>query len=296
MTPLDYLKRYWNLEVPIENEQGTTQWITIKVACYRLGDMKESREKFLDKLRPNLNDKGEMVKVKVKSVYGEEEKTFQSRAEIAPFVAAPFMGKGSPEDMQIVLQLAVRYGLIGKTQQEIQNYCDEKQGKTQMGKNIGLDCNGFVGNFLWHTVGGHPWIDKPANSKESHTSTGIKSLLRNVGRQIKTMEDLVFNGIYVMGLVNDAGNVIDRKEGKKQGHVVISQPLTLKAKSLYIPIFGWKYGEFPSLQVVEATGRGKGLVESDYYILDVDKKGVFKVWRGSQQEQMSVQIYRVFGF
>lgn len=294
MTPLDYLKRYWNLEVPIENGQGMTQWVTVKVARYRLGDNKEAREKFLDKLRPNLNEKGETVKVKVKSVYGEEEKTFRSRAEIAPFVAHPFMGKGSPEDMQIVLQLAVRYGLIGTTQQEIQNYCDEI-GAGEMGL-IGLDCNGFVGNFLWHTVGGHLWDQKPASSKDSYTSTGIVSLLRNVGSRIKKMEDLVLNGVYVMGLVNNSGNVIDRKEGKKQGHVVISQPLTLKAKSIYIPILGWKFGEIPSLQIIEATGRGKGLVVSDYYIFDVDKKGVFKVWRGSQQEEMRVQIYRVWGF
>ena len=79
MTPLDYLNRYWNLEVPVENELGITNWVTVKVARYRLREHENNpREKFLNKLRPNLNEKGETIKVKVKSVYGEEEKTFNS--------------------------------------------------------------------------------------------------------------------------------------------------------------------------------------------------------------------------
>jgi len=75
---------------------------------------------------------------------------------------------------------------------------------------------------------------------------------------------------------------------------MITQPLTLFQKADMKD--GKKIGEHPSIQVVESTGRGKGLVESNYEVLSVDKKGVFKIWRGSQQEEMHVQIYRVWGF
>ena len=296
MTPHEFLQRYWNLEVPVENEQGITQWVTVKVACYRIGlDSLNSKEKFLDKLRPNLNEKGETVKVKVKSVYGEEEKIFHSRAEIAPFVAAPFYGKGTPEDVQIVLQLAVRYGLIGSSQLEIQNYCDVIPGdKTKQGR-IGLDCSGFVGNFLQQTVGGMPWDEKPATDK-SWTSEGIPSLLPKVGTRIKAMKDFNFNSVYVFGLADKNGNVIRTGAGKEVGHIMITQPFTLKVKPVYMPILGFKIGECPSFQVCESTGRGKGVVESTYNILGVDNKGVFRIWRGSQQEEARVQIYRVWGF
>lgn len=161
---------------------------------------------------------------------------------------------------------------------------------------IGLDCNGFVGNFLWHTVGGKPWVEKPrAKSNDSWASSGIRSLLQKVGKRINAIEDLVSNGVYVLGLVNSSGNVIDKKEADTTAHIMISQPLTLKAEPIYMPMRGYKVGEVPSLQVIEATS-GKGLLASRYDILDVDKNGTFKVWRGSKQVAIRVQIYRVFGF
>jgi hypothetical protein len=297
MTPLDYLNRYYNLEVPIEDDKGVTQWVTVKVASYRLGeDGLKSREALLNKLRPHLDEKGETVTVKVKSVYGEEEKTFHSRGEIGPFVAAPFYGKGSPEDVQIVLQLAVRYGLIGSTQKDIQDYCSWTDSKTQMG-HIGLDCNGFIGNFLRHTVGGFMWDQKPGKGESSLASTGIRDLMNQVGTPIKTMDELILNKIYVLGRVDKTTGIIINRFGSKNtiGHIMISQPLTLKLSAVYVPIYGDIIGEVPSLQVLESTGH-KGLVESTYLVLDVDKRGVFTVWRGSKEEEMKVRIYRVFGF
>jgi hypothetical protein len=297
MTPLEYLDRYYNLEVPVDDAQGTTQWVKVKVACYRLGeDGLKSRENFLSKLRPHLDEKGETIKVKVKSVYGEEEKTFRSRGEIAPFVAAPFFGKGSPEDVQIVLQLAVRYGYIGSTQQEIQDYCSWTDSKRQMG-HIGLDCNGFVGNFLRHTVGGSLWDQKPGKDESSLASTGIRDLMSKVGTPVKTFEELIFNKIYVLGRVDKSGTIINRygKDQNDIGHIMISQPLTLRQAPVYHPMRGYKIGEVPALQVIESTGQ-KGLVESIDQIWDLDKRGIFTVWRGSKQEEMKVRIFRVFGF
>ncbi len=297
MTPLEYLNRYYNLEVPIDDDKGVTQWLTVKVACYRLGeDGLKSRDKFLEKLRPHLDERGETVTVKVKSMNGEEEKIFRSRAEIAPFVAAPFFGKGSPEDVQIVLQLAVRYGLIGSTQPEIQDYCSWKDSQRQMG-HIGLDCNGFVGNFLRHTVGGCTWVEKPGKDESSLASTGIRDFMNKVGTPVKTFDELISNKIYVLGRVDGSGTIINRfgSTANDIGHIMISQPLTLKQVPVYMPMRGYKIGEVPALQVVESTGI-KGLVASTYQINRVDERGVFTVWRGSKEEEMQVRIYRVFGF
>lgn len=62
------------------------------------------------------------------------------------------------------------------------------------------------------------------------------------------MEELIFYKVYV-------------KEGDTYGRVVISHTLAFKAKPIYAMIQRWKVGEYPSLQVVEATGEGKDLVE-----------------------------------
>lgn len=57
---------------------------------------------------------------------------------------AVFSGKGSPEEIQVALHLVAIYGLYDKKKfaadpvAGIRDYCD---------KYIGLDCNGFVGNF-----------------------------------------------------------------------------------------------------------------------------------------------------
>lgn len=57
---------------------------------------------------------------------------------------AVFSGKGSPEEIQVALHLVAIYGLYDKKKFSgdpvagIRDYCD---------KYIGLDCNGFVGNF-----------------------------------------------------------------------------------------------------------------------------------------------------
>lgn len=54
-------------------------------------------------------------------------------------LARVFFGKGMPECCKLALQLAAAFGLVEPTFAALQNYCD---------KYVGLDCNGFVGNYL----------------------------------------------------------------------------------------------------------------------------------------------------
>jgi len=53
-----------------------------------------------------------------------------------------FVGKGSPEACQAVLQLANHWGLAP----DVQTYTNSA---------LGLECNGFVGNYLWHAQQGN---------------------------------------------------------------------------------------------------------------------------------------------
>lgn len=52
-------------------------------------------------------------------------------------LASVFTGKGSPENIAQALRLALAFGLV--TTGGLQKYCDDY---------IGLDCNGYVGNYL----------------------------------------------------------------------------------------------------------------------------------------------------
>lgn len=54
-------------------------------------------------------------------------------------ITRTFVGKGSPEDIAGTLELAVRYGLVAADTASLRKYCDQY---------IGLDCSGFVTNYL----------------------------------------------------------------------------------------------------------------------------------------------------
>ena len=77
----------------------------------------------------------------------------------ATLLVWPFWGKGSPEACQMVLQAAML--VAGIKPEKLQAWADD---------NLGLDCNGIVGNYLWHDVLGNPWqsITKGAPGPDAH--------------------------------------------------------------------------------------------------------------------------------
>jgi hypothetical protein len=54
-------------------------------------------------------------------------------------LAQAYIGKGTPEIIARALRLAEAFGLVAGNSSAMQKYCDEY---------IGLDCNGYVGNYL----------------------------------------------------------------------------------------------------------------------------------------------------
>jgi hypothetical protein len=66
-----------------------------------------------------------------------------------PDLMRPYIGKGTPDDIRMVLRLAVHYDLLTPTISEVQKYCD---------RNIGIDCSGFASAYY-----GGQWMGKGAS-------------------------------------------------------------------------------------------------------------------------------------
>jgi hypothetical protein len=287
MTPLEYAHKYRNLEVffidpDAKHLSGQLQppgeWRTVSVTHYRLGLEGDAKEKFMRKVRPHINEKDESITVWVKTIHGAvESRTYTSRKQLAENAVDAFYGKGCPEEVQVTLQLAVRYGVVSK--EGIQAYCDEG--------NIGLDCNGFVGNYIRHVLQGHEWYrDAGKKSKELDASSLIQSMMR-WGHPVTKLEEIVASPqrIYLMALVNSQGHILGHNP---IGHIVITEPNSLNSQVSYN---SQELSTTTSVRVVESTGAQKlGLTDSTYSFLNVDNQGIFTVRRGVNDKKMSVKI------
>ena len=167
MTPYDYLLKYRNLNVPLVN--GTTL-LGIDVHEYRNAqDVFDPRNVDSDKTNdvdnmaadfdagPGWHTAWAALRAKI-AKHGEHVGTNKYRLRFplptkenpTPAVTADevvntselaqaFIGKGTPELCALALRLAEAFALINPTVAALQSYCDDY---------IGLDCNGYVGNYL----------------------------------------------------------------------------------------------------------------------------------------------------
>jgi hypothetical protein len=127
-----------------------------------------------------------------------------------------FVGKASPEACQAVLQLANSWDLAP----DVQAYADSA---------MGLDCNGFVGNYIWHVMGkDHPWTSLGVGNLD----LGPDSPLFNgyfdhyKGHLIDRWESLDTTKMYIMMEVDTTGKVINggTASATDAGHIVITEP------------------------------------------------------------------------
>jgi len=123
-----------------------------------------------------------------------------------------FAGKGSPEACQAVLQLANYWGLAP----DVQAYADDK---------LGLDCNGFVGNYLWHLK--YPWTNLGAGNHDLGPDSPIRTgyFDHYQPRLLDRWESLDTSRMYIMMEVGKDGAVINGGGGAADaGHIVITEP------------------------------------------------------------------------
>lgn len=283
--------------VPIVNEKDErTGWQKVDINKYLLTmqDNKEGKPEHYNiqnsknglgalygKLHEHFAKPGASIKVFIASAE-VDERVFKSFNEIWYYASKAFWGKGSPEEIQITLQLVLRFNLA--TPQTLQVYCDEKIDGLAQGR-IGLDCNGFVGNYLEHGSRGMTWDGHKVGFQAYEANTDIQSIMSKLGAEVKSINDINLHDTYVMGLVDPiTKRVIARYAGGHTGHIVITTPFT------FIATDGIKRSI--KMKVVEST-LDAGLTESDYMLLS-GKDYVFTVSRGSKKgtayEKMNVRM------
>jgi hypothetical protein len=286
MTPNAYAYRYHKLDVPCPD--GTS--VTVSLRKYVSGGIGPDgapppAEQRLWALVLAKLTKEKSLTVQVSDGGKPFEQTFTHKGELTGHIASPFYGKGSPESVQILLQLALRVD-PKITKAGLQDYCDQ---------HLGIDCNGFVGNYLRHEVDGRPWDSLQARHDPTRgPSTDIATLLGH--HFIKDVSELKFSQMYIMGLADPStGRVYPGGNTTPPGHIVVVEPYTLCTKpSLFTrdkcfgPGFPADPTKTPALWVVESTG-SLGITQS-WYNIAANRRGIFTVYRGCKSGTMPVRI------
>jgi hypothetical protein len=285
MTPLAFAKKYLDLECymyPLEKGDGADGagpgnvseegWRPLKVARYRLGKS-TWRGQFWQEIASRLT--GPTV-VTIKTIADEKREFTLTPQQLGNHFQYPFIGKGSPEQAQLAIQLVYRYHRATFTPEE---FVDKDF--------IGLDCNGFVGNYIQRVVQNIPWLDAK-NDEDPGPTTLIGPLLKwqGKGSQVQNLEDLHADETYLFGFCASNGAIYDPGKDADFGHIMITEPGTLEQIDQ-----GWKIG------VVEATAAGnRQLRYLEYTITGVAKAQsgtVFQVLRGSPSDKMNVRVARL---
>lgn len=183
--------------------------------------------------------------------------------DLHSMAAYVFAGKGSPEHCQIVLQLANQWGLAPNPQQ----YADDA---------LGLDCNGFVGNYLWHEKKEKDWTDLGLRFRDLGPDALIDAFfpINNQGF-VARWEDLDGAKTYLMGQADGNGRIIPGAGAV--GHITITQPgrVRLDRTNPRTKVTS------KAIYVVESCGFD-GLSESYYSLYSAaGANRVFTVWRES---------------
>ncbi len=314
-TPLQYAKNYWDMQVPIVDDatEKVKEWVTVRVDSYRLKADEVAMKDFMSKARPRLDQKdgrqkvSESLTVFVKTSQGvAETKIYADRFALAANAKDPFYGKGSPEDVQVTLQLAVRFGVIQPTKQAIEAHCDIDH--------LGLDCNGFVGNYIRHGLQKATWHVDPTETDSSINANSSINAIMTHCKPVVSVEEIVRSPgrVYVLALVDAATGRIRDYADSPVGHIMITEPgpIAYRPWKVWTGGFGGvNYNNVPALRVVEATGKldmvsslkrsgFEGLVSSEYLILAEDKRRqftIFSVHRGSKAKTVHVRIASVPG-
>lgn len=290
MTPIQFADLYRTLKVfmlPFGTEGssaddivGKGAWKTVPVKSYRLG-ASSYRESFFNDVKAHIGKEG--VKVLVKTIGGTEgSKLLLTNGQVWQHFRHPFAGKGTPEQVQLAIQLLYRFHKVSAA------FADPTKFAAQ--SFLGLDCNGFIGNYIQRGRGGDADWTTPGNYSDPGPNTMIAELLRLPGNEVlSSMDQLAASprDIYILAYCSSGGVVYDHGSGGAVGHIMITEPNTIKAS-----------GKELTVQVAESTG-GVGLVDTQYRIMSVrpaqdrPKEGVFRVFRGSHNHEMDVKISRL---
>jgi hypothetical protein len=194
----------------------------------------------------------------------------ETRKRVAVIARYVFKGKGAPEHCQIVLQLVAHWGLAPKG---LQAYADSA---------LGLDCNGFVGNYLWHGKNSVGWSYLAVGKHEVGPDASIDGFF-DKRKAVRKLEEMDTSKSYILGKVGPTGLVIPGgKSVATAGHIIVTEP------GRFQPAMR---GTNPRIYAVECTAsHDPGLCETWYSILSVDAKGIFTIFRESMTSHQFVKF------
>jgi hypothetical protein len=305
MGPREYASKYWEMKVPILNDDNElVRWEDVNFNKYRLhmGWLTDpvvfppGHSEFLSALQTyatRLFKQNKPLLLRVKNVWGEPHyisiSTIEELKKRWYKATAAFSGKGSPEDVQLTLQLAARCGLAPDG---LQAYCDKK---VDTYARLGLDCNGFVGNYLHYRSDARKWswdAPKPAPGPD----TGINDLITHFGaKPVTNVEEMRNSRIFLIGLVDPATNLIINQFSSTGGvgHIIITEAINWGTKAVYPPVpQRYLNGRYMHYSTVESTPT-VGLSPSIYGILNINNNSVATVWRNYSQLPANLNLLNV---
>lgn len=283
LTPAEFADKYLKMRVyiyppedagPDNSALAPSGWQDVSVANYRLGKT-AYRESIWKDIAPRLGDK---IDVKLITIAGAQIDDSLTPAEVWNAFRYPWVGKGSPEQAQITIQILYRFH---KAHNALNAFLAADF--------IGLDCNGFAGNYYQRAMKGEDWKNQN-NSKDPGPTTFIEGLLRLGGHkaEIKKLDDIDSSRIYVFAECDPkTAEIADPIAGEDNtwGHVMLTEPNSWKT------LAGGKIG----LSVTEATAdAGRKLRSGVDYTIYPGKKvngvSVFHVERGAPDDTLDVRI------
>ena len=307
MGPMEYARKYWDLEFPIINDENEiVTYDRVRFGKYRLytgwnpkkgGGPPPGQAEFYSAVSSyayRFFAQKKRLELRVKNVWGDvvylQYKTAAELRETLVRAVQPFSGKGSPEDVQLTLQLAARCNLAPNG---LQRYCDELVD-TQYPR-LGLDCNGFVGNYLRYRNSETKWNSyDPVSSKTIiNGDMGINSIVTKVAPEpVKNVDEMLAPRMHVLGMVDGSGKVIDGGFGPI-GHIMITQAHNWGLQEALPPLpkqyLGKRYLLYSGVEATPAVG----LSDFRYTILNIAKNGVATIWRDKVFGAINVKIYAV---
>ncbi len=278
MTPREYMNRYVSLDV--RRKDGDT--VKVTVDQYRRGDWGfDGAENWaiVNRLRTKGIDEGTVLQVGKEAIKIERHNRMETKGKKwEVLVGLPFWGKGSPEQCQLVLQLADYWGRA-------------RNGLQAYAKKLGLDCNGFVGNYLWHRMN-QDWAE--LGHGKGHLGPNISITQQfDPFPLVTSWEELNPARMYVMAWVHDNGRV--RPGGSDMGHIAITEPNEWRSAWDRHPSELLAVESWPDTFQQNAA-QNKGLRTTWYKLLKFDaKKKTFKIKREGSSREMLFKLACVSG-
>lgn len=197
VTPVTTLLRFWNLKVP--TPEGTA---SIGIRSYKCRT-------------PAYGGTVDEEKIKDAFIGVSKKKIIDEAGGASPYVEA-FVGKASPETFERVLALVYEYreafvSTYGKSHAEPYKTCAkilsadakaEQILQTFCTKYMGLDCNGFVGNFV--AAADHS-LKLTSSSHIQHEFFNKKTALRASADEVKAKDLIIWSNFQHIAAIDDVG-------------------------------------------------------------------------------------------